>query len=128
MSEGIQAPAGPAPVLFVNYHGFMGGGQVHLLAILRGLNRNRFAPEVVCCQEGPFAETLRQEDFTLTMIPFGKGKLRYLCVSLPAIWKIYWLIKRKRIRLVHVSGLQEAKLAVYAAYWARVPVVWVVAP
>lgn len=118
----------PLPILFVNYHGTMGGGQVHLLTLLDGLDRSRFAPHVVCCEEGPFAEALRKRSLHPTLIPFGKGKRRYLTISVPAILKIHRLIKTLGICVVHVSGLQEAKLAAYAAKWAKVPMVWVVAP
>lgn len=118
----------PAPILFVNYHASVGGGQVHLLAILKGLDRARFAPEVVCCQEGPFTDHLRAAGMDPVIIPFGKGKLRYFWVAWPAWWKLYRLIRRKGIRLVHASGLQEAKLAARPAAWAKIPLAWVVAP
>ncbi len=118
----------PAPILFVDYHGTLGGGQVLLLSILDGLDRARFTPHVVCCREGTFAEAVRRRGLEPVIVPFGKGKLRYLSVVLPAWWTLYQLIRARGIRLVHVSGLQEAKLAAYPASWARVPVVWLVAP
>ncbi len=118
----------PASILFVNYHGTMGGGQNHLLAILNGLDRKKFTPHVVCCQEGKFAEQLREQGLEPIIIPFGKGKVRYLSVSLPAFWKMYTLLKGLNIRLVQVNGLQEAKLAAYPCAWAKIPMVWVVAP
>jgi len=120
--------AGPLPILFVNYHGTVGGGQVHLLTLLDGLDRTRFTPHVVCCEEGPFVEALRKRAIYPTLIPFGKGKRRYMATSIPAMFKLRRLIKSLGIRVVHVSGLQEAKLAAYAAKWAKVPMVWVVAP
>ncbi len=120
--------AKPIPILFVNYHGFVGGGQVLLLTLLDGLDRARFTPHVVCCQDGPFLELLRARGLKPILIPFGRGKLRYLHASLPAIWNIFRLIRRLKIRVVHVSGLQEAKLAAWAAALRRVPLVWVVAP
>jgi Glycosyltransferase Family 4 len=126
VSRSPESPA--APLLFVNYHGTLGGGQVHLLSLLDGLDRRRFTPHVVCCQDGAFADALRARGIMPILVPFGKGKLRYLHVSLPAWWTIHRLIKRLGIRLVHVSGLQEAKLAASPAAWARVPLVWVVAP
>lgn len=125
-SEPATTP--PLPILFVNYHGTIGGGQVHLLAILDGLDRARFAPHVVCCQDGPFSEQLRARGLQPVIIPFGKGKFRHWTVSLPAVWRMRRLIRTLGIRIVHVSGLQEAKLAAYPAAWAKVPMVWVVAP
>jgi hypothetical protein len=118
----------PAPLLFVDYHGTLGGGQVLLLTILDGLDRDRFAPHVVCCRDGAFAEAVRARGLEPVIVPFGKGKLRHLTVTLPAWRTVYRLIRSRGIRLVHVSGLQEAKLAAYPASWAKVPVVWVVAP
>jgi hypothetical protein len=118
----------PIPILFVNFHGTIGGGQVHLLTILEGLDRSRFTPHVVCCEDGMFAAELRKRALTPTIIPFGKGKLRYFTVSLPALIKLYQLIKKNKIQVVHVSGLQEAKLAAYPAALAKAPMIWVVAP
>ncbi len=120
--------AGRMAVLFVNYHGTLGGGQVHLLTLLDGLDRARFHPHVVSCQEGPFTEALRERGLQPVIIPFGKGKLRHWTVSLPAIWRMYRLLKNRRIQVVHVSGLQEAKLTAWAAARAGVPMAWVVAP
>jgi hypothetical protein len=101
---------------------------MHLLAILKGLDRTRFSAELVCCKDGPFLDTLRALGFDPILIPFGNGKLRHLSQSVPAIFKMFRLLKRKGIRLVHVGGLQEAKLAAWPAAWAKIPLVWVVAP
>jgi hypothetical protein len=116
------------PILFVNFHGTIGGGQVHLMALLDELNRDKFSPRVVCCREGVFMDVLRKRGYQPVLIPFGKGKWRYWFVAIPALIKFYRLLKRERIRLVHVSGLQEAKLAAYPCAWAKVPMVWLVAP
>lgn len=124
----FSQPETPAPILFVNFHGTLGGGQVHLLTLLDGLDRTRFAPHVVCCQPGPFVEALKERGLIPILIPFGKGKLRYFSISLPAIWEFYRVLRRLSIRLVHVSGLQEAKLAAQACAWTKIPMVWLVAP
>jgi hypothetical protein len=118
----------PIPIVFVNYHGTVGGGQIHILSLLDELNRDEFTPHVVCCQEGPFLELLRQRGLEPVLIPFGKGKRRYLSVSLPAWWRFYKFLKQTRARLVQAAGLQEAKLAAYPCAWAKVPMLWVVAP
>lgn len=127
-SENSGQETRPQPILFVNYHGTIGGGQVHLLAILEELDRSKFTPHVVCCQDGLFADLLRSRGFEPQVIPFGKAKLRYALVSLPAMWRFFQVLRKLKIRLVHVSGLQEAKLAAYPCAWAKVPMVWVVAP
>ncbi len=119
---------GPYPILFVNYHGTMGGGQVHLLTLLKGLDRTRFTPFVVCCEDGVFADTLRQKNMEPKIIRFPKAKWRNLHRSIPALWKFYRYIKKMNFKLVHVSGLQEAKLAAYPCHWAKIPMVWLVAP
>lgn len=118
----------PYPILFVNYHGTVGGGQVHLLTILDGLDRKLFTPYVVCCQEGKFVSTLKEREIETIIIPFGKAKWRNLHISIPAIWRFYRLLKTNHFKLVHVSGLQEAKLASYPCAWAKIPMVWLVAP
>ncbi len=129
MSKNIQTQLmEPYPILFVNYHGTIGGGQIHLLTLLEGLDRSRFTPYVVCCEEGLFADSLRQKGLEPKIIPFPKAKWRNLHRSIPALWKFYRYIKQIPFKLVHVSGLQEAKLAAYPCHWAKIPMVWLVAP
>ena len=77
METSVQNTTSPAPIVFVDYHGTVGGGQIHLLTIIDGLDRTCFTPHVVCCQEGQFAEQVRLRGITPKIIPFGKGKLRY---------------------------------------------------
>lgn len=123
-----QVTTTPHPILFVNYHGSVGGGQVHLLTIIDGLDKSRFAPQVVCCQEGKFLPLLKERNIEPILIPFKKAKWRNLHYSIPALWKFYKLLKKQKFKLVHVSGLQEAKLAAYPCSWANIPMVWLVAP
>lgn len=118
----------PHSILFVNYHGSVGGGQVHLLTLLDGLDKEKFSPQIVCCQEGKFTGLLRERRIEPIMIPFKKAKWRNLFYSIPAIWRFYRLLKSKRFKLVHVSGLEEAKLAAYPCRWTNIPMVWLVAP
>ncbi|MEW6517489.1 MAG: glycosyltransferase family 4 protein [candidate division FCPU426 bacterium] len=125
MGEGAKVPI---PIVYVNYHGTVGGGQIHLLALLDELDRAQFTPHVVCCQDGPFLELLRQKGVEPIMVPFGKGKRRYILTALQAWRRFYNILKQTRARLVQASGLQEAKLAAYPCAWAKVPMLWVVAP
>lgn len=124
----MSAATGPVPICFVNYHGTMGGGQVHLLTLLDGLDRERFLPSVVCCQPGPFLEQVRRRGIEVQVIPFGKGKLRYWNIAWPAIFRFNRWLKARRVRLVQVGGLQEAKLAAWPCAWRKLPMLWVVAP
>jgi len=124
----LAAESKPNNILFVNYHGTIGGGQIHLLNILAELDRKKFNPQVVCCQEGVFVDKLNELGIATKLIFFGKAKFRYWIVALKAIWKFYKILKEQKIKLVHVSGLEEAKLAAYACHLAKVPMVWVVAP
>lgn len=106
----------------------MGGGQVHLLTIIDGLDKDCFKPAVVCCEEGTFADALRERGMEPKIIPFGKAKWRYIFKSVPAIWQFYNYLKQESFQIVHVSGLQEAKLAAYPCSWVKIPMVWLVAP
>jgi hypothetical protein len=124
----LSNSSGSIPILFVNYHGTVGGGQVLMLTLLEGLDRTRFSPRIVCCQDGPFLDLLRIRGFDPILIPFGKGKWRHLTVSIPAMLKFLRVLKTYQIRVIHAGGLQEAKLAAWPARWAGVPVAWVVAP
>jgi hypothetical protein len=128
MAESMNSSSGPIPILYVNYFGTIGGGQVQLLTLLDGLDKKRFLPYVVCCEEGGFWDELVKRGINPIKISFGKGKRRYLRVSIPAYFKFYQVLKQLGVRLVQVQGLQEAKLAAYPCSYAKVPMLWVVAP
>jgi hypothetical protein len=118
----------PIPILFVNYHGTMGGGQVHLLTLLDGLDRNQFQPFVVCCQDGSFCEHITAQRIEPILIPFGKAKYRYILTAIKSLWKMWQVLMQKKIRLVQVIGIQEAKLAALPCWWLKIPMLWIVAP
>ena len=116
------------PILFVNYPGTIGGGQVHLTSILKELNKKIFNPHVVCCNAGPFVEDLEKQGIGTTIINFGKGRWIHFFRSIPAVIKLYRLIKEKNIKLVHTHGLLEAKMAALPCKAAGIPMILVVAP
>lgn len=98
------------------------------MTIIDNLDRELFTPHAVCCSEGLFADVLRDRGIEPEIIPFGKAKWRYFITTAIAWWRFYRFIKKNHFKLVHVSGLQEAKLAAWPCKWANIPMVWVVAP
>lgn len=115
-------------ILFVNYDSNIGGGQTNLLTILRHLDRRKFNPVIICCLEGFFTETLKREGYNPFIMDFGKGRVRYLHKSLPAIIRIFRFIRKEKIQIVHANSFNAFKITAIAAKLAGVPAIWYEAP
>jgi glycosyltransferase involved in cell wall biosynthesis len=113
-------------LLFVNYHGTMGGGQVHLLSLITGLPKEQFKISVLCCQNGAFIEVLKQNNIEPRIVPFPKGRRRYIWHVWPAWHKLSKILKAENIDLVLVSGIEEAKLSAGPCHKQKIPMVWLV--
>ncbi len=85
------------PVLHVITDLSTGGTQMALLRLLRGIDRNRFAPHVCCLLDGttPVARAIRELDIAVTglgMTSVGRAG---------ALWRFYRLIETTRPVIVH---------------------------
>ena len=54
-------------VLYLSRGGDVSGAQRQLYYLLRGMDRRRFIPRVVCTEEGPFLDELREIDVPCTV-------------------------------------------------------------
>lgn len=114
--------AAPARVLFLNLNWIIGGQEVVLLDIIRGLDRTRYEPLAVCFAEGLLAETLRAEGVPTFVLP--AHRLRQPIRLARAIATITALLVRERIALVHCNGDSLLFYGALAAAPLRVPCVW----
>jgi glycosyltransferase involved in cell wall biosynthesis len=93
--------------------GLIGGAEGQLLGLLRGLDRERFDPHLVCLEPGgPVARGARDMEVPVTIIP---RKWRW---DLGVITRLHGFIRRQNIAIVHAYlglpgfyGATAAKLA-----------------
>jgi glycosyltransferase involved in cell wall biosynthesis len=109
-------------ILFLNTVGVIGGQEMVLLDMVRGLDRHRFEPVVATMLPGPVPEMVRAEGTPSYVLP--PHRLRRpltLGRSLAALARI---VSRERIELIHCNG--DSLLfygAIAGAPWRR-PCVW----
>ncbi len=96
----------------------VGGAETLLVNLVRGIDRTRFAPEIVCLKEpGPLGEMLADEMPIHSNLLSGKYDLRILP-------RLCWLLSSRRIdALVTVGAGDKMFWGRLAARLAGVPVV-----
>jgi glycosyltransferase involved in cell wall biosynthesis len=118
--------------LFVGHSPLQGGAEICLDTTLRHLDRTRHQPCAVFPWEGPMADSARELDIAVNMVPLcwwshwprSAWYYKNLLLSVaPNIGRLVTLIKRQRIDLVYTNTLCIFESA-FAAALARVPHVW----
>lgn len=81
----MNAPPFPLRVLFLTTSMPVGGAETLLMNLVRGLDRRRFAPEIVCLKDlGPLGENLACEMRVHSHMLSSKWDLRVL----PRLWRV----------------------------------------
>lgn len=111
-------------VLFVSNHGdVVGGGEVSLLTLLKGLDRARWAPVVVVPSDGAVAERCRTLGLPTHVIP-----LPGLRCPGPAVVRgglaLRRLVRAAGAALLHANGSRAMLYAGLAGRLAGRPVIW----
>ncbi|TWT89695.1 putative glycosyltransferase EpsF [Pseudobythopirellula maris] len=103
-----EPPAAPLPVLFVQTSMPVGGAETLLVNLVRGMDRQRFAPEVVCLKEpGPLGEELAAGGYTVhSHLLRSKWDLRVLP-------RLVRLLRERRIGAVVTVGAGDKM------FWGR---------
>ena len=109
-------------VLFLSRGGDISGEQRQLLYLIRGLDRNRYTPVVLCTRGGRFQRELQALDVAHHLRPLAgwrKGKhllLRYLDAAYVSA-----MVRRENIALVHCSDVWLGEYALRSARNAGIP-------
>lgn len=125
-----KRPGGPLRILYVHNSADIYGASRSLTRLLSGLDRRRFEPSVVLPARGPlesFIVKLQATiffDSTLAIVDRYTSRLRLLFYRFPlSVWRLYWLIRKERISLVHTNTAVMFSPGL-AAKLAGVPHVW----
>jgi L-malate glycosyltransferase len=119
-----ERPSRPTSILVVSNHGaVVGGGELSLLDLLRGIDRDRWAPVVVVPEDGEVGARARDLDLPVHMIP------------LPTLWRpgpvgfgsvraLRRLARATDSAIVHANGSRAMAYAGVAARLAARPALW----
>lgn len=105
-----------AKVLHVIGGGEVGGAEIHVLNLLREMNKDAFQPRVCCLCPEPFLQLLQREavqGFTLDM----RSRMDF-----SAIPKLAKYMKEEQITLLHTHGVRANLVGRLASRLAGVPV------
>ena len=69
MTEVVTQISTTRNVLYLNHEAECGGGEHSLLALLCGLDRDRYHPLLACSEEGPLSEAARALDMPVHLLP-----------------------------------------------------------
>ena len=112
-------------VLLVENDGdIIGGGQISLLALMRHLDRQRYAPLCLCPAEGSMTAAVRQAGIPVRVVEQPQLRLGSGVAIGRAVRNLYRVVRRERIQLIHANGSRCMLYAGLAGKLARVPVVW----
>jgi len=103
-----------------------GGGQISLLNLLKNMDRNKFMPLVVCPSQGTLVDTLRNIGVEVAIIKIKSLKKLYLISFISSMIKLFRIIKRVRIDLIH-SNSGATMITTYsllAARMKKLPFIW----
>lgn len=106
----------PTRILYISRSADLAGSERQLALILRGLDRKRFEPLVLCPGEGSFTQLLRSAGEQVLVVPplTGLRKLTFPLFVLPR------LLRREGIDLIHLHATRFCSIG---GRLARVPVV-----
>jgi glycosyltransferase involved in cell wall biosynthesis len=125
-------------VLFFDHTAVLSGGEIALLRLIGGLDRQKVSPVVVLGADGPLADALRPiaETHVLPLDPrvanTRKGSLgaaslarfRDVWSVMMYVWRLVRFIKRNKIDLVHTNSLKSDIIGGAAGRLAARPVLW----
>lgn len=112
-------------LLFTTISGeLIGGGQRSLLLILKGLNKKRFKPFLICPSEGDLIDKVEKLGIETAIIKTGSLKRLNFFSNAGAIFELKRFIKQKNIDLIHTDAPRQTFYAGIAARLTGKPLIW----
>ena len=119
-----ERPSRPTSILVVSNHGaIVGGGELSLLDLLRGLDRDRWAPVLVVPEEGEVGARARDLELPVHVIPLPTLR-RPRPASLGSVRTLASLARTIDAAAIHANGSRAMAYAVAAGRLAARPVLW----
>jgi len=119
-----ERPSRPTSILVVSNHGaIVGGGELSLLDLLRGLDRDRWAPVLVVPEEGEVGARGRDLDLPVHVIPLPTLR-RPGPRSLRSVKALTRLARATDAAVIHANGSRAMAYAGVAGRLAARPALW----
>jgi glycosyltransferase involved in cell wall biosynthesis len=117
-------PSRPASILVVSNHGaIVGGGELSLLDLLRGLDRDRWAPALVVPDDGEMATRGRDLDLPVHVIPLPPRR-RPAPGGVRSVSALVRLARATDAALIHANGSRAMAYAGVAGRLTARPTLW----
>jgi glycosyltransferase involved in cell wall biosynthesis len=100
--------------------GKIGGGETHVLDLVAGLDKNRFAPVVLSFTDGEMVERLQQMQIPVHVIYTEKG------FDFRAWGKVRELMQKTEIQLVHAHGTRACSNVFQPAKSLKIPLIYTI--
>jgi glycosyltransferase involved in cell wall biosynthesis len=110
-------------ILYVNGTSNIGGAEVSLLSLLKGINKDYFCPIAAVPQNGLLAEKLKCIGIEAEVIRITEFSRRKFLQFLVNTFRLAFFIRKKNIKLVHSNSIYAAEQSFLAAKLAGVPCV-----
>lgn len=125
-------------ILMVGHTAALGGAELALLRMVRGVDATRFDCRVLLFSEGPLVARLRDAGIAVDILPLsdrvvatsrhhaGGALFRFHEVWATAshVWRVARFLRANRIDLVHTHSLKANLIAGLASRLARRPCIW----
>ena len=119
-----ERPGGPAAILVVSNHGaIVGGGELSLMDLLRGLDRDRWAPSLVVPEDGDVAALARELELPVHVIPLPTLR-RPSLAGARSVTTLAGLVRATGAALIHANGSRAMAYAGAAGRLASCPTLW----
>lgn len=102
-------------ILHIIGGGEIGGAELHVLSLLKGIDQALFAPHLVCLTNGPFSDLARANN-----IPTQTFSMRYP-FDLSPLPNLIRYTRQKGISLVHTHGARGNLLGRLGSKWSGIP-------
>jgi len=117
-----REPMQPRGILFLNTEGVIGGQEMVLLDLVRGLEPSRYRAVVASLFPGPLTDVLVAEGRRAVVLP--QHRLRKPATLLAALVALGRLLRDERIDIVHCNGDSMLFYGAVAGVPRRLPCVW----
>lgn len=109
---------------FSSFAHLAGGGQISLMLLASGLDKNDFAPYVLLPGKGPLAARLRQMQIPVFIIPLPAVFMLRPLELAKAVYQVAKLGRRLNIDIFHTDGPRNTFYAGMASLFCNAKVVW----
>jgi glycosyltransferase involved in cell wall biosynthesis len=108
-------------ILYVSSTAELGGGEVSLLSLLKGLDGNFVLPLAVVPSNGPLLDKLKKQAIDVRLIPLMEFSRKNCLLFLLATLRLAFLIRKEKIDLVHANSIYISEQSLFAARMSKVP-------